>query len=172
MPRRLWSVGALSFLPDSSPYSIVSNVSATVLCGFLLACCEIVVCLFRLGFTNFCARRLQIIARMTKAVCHGRSAIFVNKLPWQHLEGRFLLRLSVVLQPVPADEKNMAVAIKESEAVFVAGGLQEETCNLSTCGECLEFWFFGTVPSQAHDRHCSNPWRLWRPSCWTTAKRN
>ena len=38
----------------------------TELCEFLLACCEFVVCRFRLCFTNFHARRLQIIARMTE----------------------------------------------------------------------------------------------------------
>ena len=94
--------------------------TATVLCEFFLACCEIVVCLFRLGFTNFCAKRLQIIARMTEGSLPRAFRDICQQTTLAASESQFLLPFSVtftsILPPVPANERNMAVAIKESEA--------------------------------------------------------
>ena len=120
-----------------------------VVCVFLLASCEIVVCLFRLSFTNFCERKFQIVARMTEGSL-PRAFRDICQQTTLAASGKSILTSFLRDIYVPADVRNMAIAIKESQAVFVAGSLQEITCNLSTCGKCLEFWFFGTAESFGH----------------------
>ena len=91
-------------------------------------------------------KRLQIIARMTEG---SLPRAFRDICQHTTLAASGKSIVTSYLRPLYC-QFPMAIAVKESEAVFVAGSSQEEACNLSTCGECLEFWFFGTTESFGH----------------------
>ena len=90
---------------DVSPHSTNSGYASTKFSWLPSSDNNSVVCWFRLCFTIFHARRLQIMARMTEGSLPRSSAMFVNKLPWRLQESLSLLCLRDIwstLPPVPA----------------------------------------------------------------------